>query len=71
MEDNLEPTNGPDELDDELQNEPVNELDDARKSSIAEHLDDIFDDERDDLQGGLPDDDYDAAAAPPVLATAQ
>ena len=56
MEDNLEPTNGPDELDDELQNEPVNELDDARKSSIAEHLDDIFDDERDDLQGGLPDD---------------
>ena len=31
MEDNLEPTNGPDEFDDELQNEPVNELDDERQ----------------------------------------
>ncbi len=64
MEDNLEPTNGADdmdgELDGELQNEPVNELDaeldDERKTAIAEHLDDIFDDERDDLEGGLPDD---------------
>ena len=67
MEDNLEPTNGPDELDDELQNEldagldP--ELDDKRKSAIAEHLDDIFDDERDDLQGGLPDADEPAETA--------
>ena len=64
MEDNLEPTNGPDdmggELGDALQGEPVNELDDERKSAIAEHLADIFDDEGDDLQGGLPDDAADA-----------
>ena len=53
--------------------EPVNELDDERKSAIAEHLDDIFDDERDDLQGGLPDgagDDAGISPIPPVPATA-
>ena len=65
MEDNLEPTNGPDDILWRTGRRAAERaragLDDARKSSIAEHLDDIFDDERDDLQGGLPDDADDAA----------